>query len=304
MDHIILKFTAEDYVGALEGFLRMHGQPFGDPAGLPLYLAVKRLPTDIEMILDGTGNDAYMGIPLGRTEEICLELPLLRRLALLLPPSISRLLPGEVGCLCERLRRPLREFFVSWKGWSEEEILGLFSLDPRLGHTELSRLSCSFGDLDGTELKTEVLCRIWEPDTAYRKAVQPANYLDLPISYPFADSRLADFFSTLPKALCFRGRVNKVLLREYMSHSLPEQTLAKPKGYFEFDTGPILRVDRTGAARKYVADTMSHRGYAQSVQKVSGIVRRYMRGDSNLRDRVYTLALLSTWLELRSKRVA
>lgn len=249
------------------------------------------------MILDGTGNDAYMGIPLGWDEEVYLDFPPLRYLALLLPSSASRLLPGKVGSLFDRFRKPLRELFVSWQGWSEKEILELFSLDPNLGGTELSRLSGSFRSMNGVELKTEVLCRIWEPDTVYRKAVQPANFLDLPISYPFADSRLAGFFATLPKALCFSGRVNKVLLREYMNRHLPKRIVEKPKGDFEFNPDVLLRLDRHAVLRKYLYDEASDRARIECLGRTIPAVHRYTAGDSDLRSRIFALVLLRVWLE-------
>jgi asparagine synthase (glutamine-hydrolysing) len=300
MDHVVLKFSPGEYADALEDFARVHGQPFGDPAGLPTYLAVKRLPSDIEMVLEGSGNDDYMGSPLDRAEEIYLETPFFRHFAPLLPSSISRLLPGRVGGLVERFRKPLREFYVSWNGWSEKEILELFSIDPRLGETELSRLCSSFADENGVELKTEVLGRIWEPDTAYRKAVQPANYLDLPISYPFADTRLGDFFSTLPKELCFRGRTSKVLLREYMSRYLPRRIVEKPKGSFEFDLGVLLSAEGHAVLQRYLFDRAPDCLKMTYFGRAGNVVRRYMSGESSLRTRIYALVLLNVWLRQHS----
>jgi asparagine synthase (glutamine-hydrolysing) len=304
MDHIVLKFTVDDYVGALEDFLRAHGQPFGDPAGLPAYLAAKSLPPECEAILDGTGSDSYMGVPVTWFDEVYLTLPIVRYFALLLTRCVSDNVQGRVGGLIRRLGKPLREFSVSWDGWSEREIRRLFKMDARLTETELSRLVKlqAAAARHPVEFKTKVMCRIWEPDTVYRKTVQAANYLGLPVGFPLADTRLAGLFATLPDDLRLSRRTNKVLLRAHLSRYLPKRIVEKPKGSFVFSRDVLLRANKHGVLRKYLCDDASVRSGTMRTWQTSAAVRRYVRGDSTMNDRIYALLLLSVWLGQHSRK--
>jgi asparagine synthase (glutamine-hydrolysing) len=301
IEHLTLKFSAKEYLDALGEFVCAHGQPFGDPAGLPTYLAAKSLPTECEAVLDGTGSDSYMGIPVTPIERAYLSLPILRCLSAFLKLCLPDRVQGRAGGLVRRLGKPLREFSVSWAGWSEREIYRLFKVDPQLAETELGQLATSQVARHPVEFKTRVICRIWEPDTAYRKMVQPCNYLGRPVGFPLADTRLAGLFGTLPGNLSISGGTNKVLLRTYLARHLPERIVEKPKGSFEFDTASILHEDRSGEALKYFTAEMPRRQQMRMNNQVSAIIRRHMRGDSSLRDRVYSLAMLNTWFRLQSK---
>jgi asparagine synthase (glutamine-hydrolysing) len=297
IEHVVLKFSADEYAGALADYVRVHGQPFGDPAGLAMYLALKHFPADVEAILDGTGDDAYMGIPLDPVEAIYLRMPFFRRIARAAPEGVLRLLPKRIARGIGRFRKSREERFVSWNGWPESEILARFGLDAALAGTEMSRLSKSPEADEGVEFKTRAICRIWEPEAAYRKSAQPANQLGIPIGFPLADARLVALFSVLPKSLCFQGCTNKVLLREYMARHLPSNIVGKPKGSFEFDTDRFLRDENHLVLRRYLLDGASgccrHAGLAGA----DPIVRSYMRGNPALSCRVFALVLLSVWLE-------
>jgi asparagine synthase (glutamine-hydrolysing) len=237
-----------------------------------------------------------MGIPLDPIERVYLGVPFLRYLVRLLPSWAPYLLPGRIARQIRRFRRPVREFFVSWEGWSEQEIRALFVLDARLEETEMSRLSKSPEAQDGVEFKTRAINRVWATDAPYRKIVQPANYLGIPIGFPLADSRLATFFSTLPEALCFRGRINKILLREYMSRHLPRRIVEKPKGSFVFSKDVLLRANKHAVLRKYLCDDASVRSGTTYIGQTSAAVRRYTEGKSALSGRIYALVLLRVWL--------
>jgi asparagine synthase (glutamine-hydrolysing) len=295
IEHAILKFSADEYASALEDYVRVHGQPFANPAGLPTYLALKHLPAEVETVLDGSGNDAYMGLPLDYAERIYLSSPLLRGIARAIPHGALGLLPGRIGRGIRMLRTPIREIFVMWDGWSEQEIRDLFLLDPKLGQTEMSQLCDSPEAQNGDEFKVRAYCRVWVPANDYPKFARPASYLGIPVCFPFSDSRLVSFFSTLPRSLCLGGGVNKVLLREYMTRHLPRRIVEKPKAGFVFRTDRFLRADNYAVLQRYLYDVTSGSPRMACIEPARDAVRRYLGGEVSLSTRLFALTFLSIW---------
>ncbi|UCG42190.1 MAG: hypothetical protein JSU73_09960 [candidate division WOR-3 bacterium] len=301
IEHLVLKFSQSDYLDALDEFVLVHGQPLGDPAGLPTYLALKNLPSDIDTVLEGSGPEAYMGYTLSRFERLYLSLPLLRYFALQLPSAACSFLPRRLRRQVARFRKPPRELFVSWNGWSERELLKSLGIDANLAHTEMGRLGKSSSSLHPNTFNAQALDRIWASETTFPKLAQPAKYFNVTAGFPFCDSRLASFFSTLPEGLCFTRQSHKIVLREYMSRHLPGRILEKPKGSFNSRVDVLLRAIRTAKLREDVKTAAwSLTGESRSTW-ASAVVRRFLRGGPALSHRIYAMTLLSLWLTQRAK---
>ena len=93
---------------------------------------------------------------------------------------------------------------------------------------------------DWLNVHTEVVCGVWEPHAAYRKAIHFAQAVGRSIRFPFTDNRMAAFVQGLPEQLKFMYGVNKQVLRAYMKQSLHREIVQKPKSGFIFDADKML----------------------------------------------------------------
>jgi len=293
----LLAFSAEQYRAAWPDFIRSLGQPMGDPASLPVFLAMRELGDRYQAYVDGTGNDGYFGIPSTRQEDLAWRLyrrfPFLRGLSLL----NGRLAPHcyTLSVLEHALAGNREEQFVSWKGWTAPELGRLTGFIPDWSGTELYRI---YREVSGPMAhKTRTLCEIWEPEAAYRKTAQSAATHGKAVLYPFLDRDLVRFSASLPAGLKCRGTTNKVLLRSFLADHLPPRALQKPKGAFNFPKSHIL----TGAGHRYLEQYLSRERLAAGglvdPDLATRTVAAYRQGDRGLEDRVWGLLVLHSWFE-------
>lgn len=297
--------TDDELARGIIDFARAQDQPVGDTAALPYYLGMSRLPDDCAVVLDGTGNDYYFGIPSTakglwrykrRIEVQALAGPLW-------PLVLRTMSLGPLGArrLSEFWRRRVEESFVAWDGWSRAELTQLFGRDVSFAGTYLWQLMQGADPAEWLQLHTEVVCSVWEPHAAYRKAIHFAQALGRSIRFPFTDNRLASFVQGLPEQLKYRDGVNKQILRAYMKQSLPREIVEKPKSGFIFD------IDRLLANPIFAwPDELDQAGLLQAMPTwsrapIRELLQRHNECPRDLRwqQRLYALCLLATVLAVK-----
>ena len=302
LDHQCYVPTDEDLARGIVEFSRVQDQPVGDTAALPYFLGMSRLPEDCTVIIDGTGNDYYFGIPSPAKGMWRYQ----RRVALqsALGPAWPALLwardRGPLGTrrLSQFWRRPVEESFVAWEGWDQAELSQLFGRRISFADTYLWQVMRNAAATDWLGLHTEVVCGIWEPHAAYRKAVHFAQALGRSIRFPFTDNRLAQYLQGLPEQLKYRDGINKQILRAYMQRTLPREIVEKPKSGFIFDLDRLF----TNAVFAW-QDELARAGLLRvlptwSQDPVDDLLRRHAESlhDPRWQHRLYALCLLATVL--------
>jgi asparagine synthase (glutamine-hydrolysing) len=245
IDHIRYYPTDDELIQGFYKFTNHLDQPIGDPAAFPYYLGMSQLPDDCMLLLDGTGNDYYFGvssIPRGvwnykRRMAIENNVPkwLWNRILNLMLSSTA-----NMKGLAANWSLPIQESFVAWKGWKQNDLNELFGKQIEFDHTYLWNVMNRRSDLNHIEMETEVICGVWEPHTAYRKAETLARALGKGIRFPFTDNRLAQYVNSLPKELKIKDNVNKQILRAYLKANLPDEIVNKPKMGFIFNLNRLL----------------------------------------------------------------
>lgn len=294
--------TDEDLAHGIVDFARVQDQPVGDTAALPYFLGMARLPDDCTVVIDGTGNDSYFGIPSTAKGVWRYRRRLMLQSALgpLWPAMLWAMSHGPLGArrLGDFWRRPVEESFVAWEGWSETELSRLFGRKISFSDTYLWEVMQKAGPADWLRLHTEVVCGVWEPHAAYRKAVQFAQALGRSIRFPFTDNRLAGYVQALPEQLKYKDGVNKQILRAYMKQTLPREIVEKPKSGFIFDLDRLFTntafawqddLDRAGLLR--VLPSWSREPLGELLRW-----RAESPHDPRWQQRLYALCLLATVL--------
>lgn len=297
--------TQEDLTQGIIEFASVQDQPVGDIAALPYFLGISRLPEDCTVVLDGTGNDYYFGIP--STSKGLWWYKRRRDIQAVVGPLwpifVKTMSIGPLGArrLSEIWRRPVEETFVSWEGWSSIELQRLCGRDISFADTYLWHVMRQADPADWLKVLTEVICSIWEPHSAYRKAVHFAQALGKSIRFPFTDNRLASYIQGLPEQLKFKNGVNKQILRAYMKKNLPREIVEKPKSGFIFDINQLFVNPKYRWHEELYRAGLLRALPTWSQQPIDDLMTQYKRspGDPRWQQRLYALSLLATVLAVR-----
>lgn len=300
LSHRCLTFTAAEYLKYFPDFIRSMGQPLGDPAALPIYAAMRAIAGDYDILLDGTGNDRYFGIPTTWQEDFAWYMNRIMPGLHLLPWHIilESIQSYSLSSILRHIGRSREEQFVSWNGWSSEEINDLTGSTPAWCETPLYDLYTKVGS--SMDHKTQTLCVVWEPEAAYRKTVQMAESFGRIVRYPFRDMNLVRWGVALPTSLKHRGRVNKIILRAFLEKHLPSEIVTKRKGAFVFPKEYILATDNYKVLNMFLSPERLRVHAIVDPQYVIPYLKRYQQGDKTVEDRIWALLLLHAWLEYSS----
>lgn len=291
------KFSRETYLRNWHGFVSCLGQPFGDCAAFPVYVAIREMVGLFDIFLDGTGNDSCLGITTTWHEDLVWHLhrllPRLHRLPWRFVPKEGSY---KLGILARSLGKPREEQFVSWNGWTTEEIEMLTGRRPNWENTSLYRSYLSSSS--PMVYKTLTLCKIWEPEAAYRKVVQVANTAGKLVRYPYLDRDLISFSRSLPTVYKYDKRVNKIIIRDLLEKYLPPRIMNKPKGYFIFPKEYILSSRNYENLHVFLSSECIEKHAWVDESIVKKYANQYMKGDDSLKDRIWALVILHAWAEI------
>lgn len=294
----LLRFTEKEYFELWPEVVEALGQPMGDFAVLPVYAAIRKLRNEIDIFWEGSGSDPPFGSPVTREEEwgwiLNRRLPLLKALPWESFPLGFSYTTDKLGSI---LGRPRQEQFVSWNGWSAEEIIHLTGRSLNFSESTLYKLYAECQT--PIEHKSRTLEEIWAPNAAYRKIGQSANMQGCLVRFPFLDKKLMHFTRNLPENKRYLDRQSKILIRDVLARHLPENILSKRKGSFIFPKRFILNGRNFEYLRIYLSDNVMKQHGIVDYKVANRYVNEYMQGNQSLEDRIWVLLMLHTWLERR-----
>jgi asparagine synthase (glutamine-hydrolysing) len=285
-------------MAAVKTLATCQDQPFGDPASLPLPLAIRRFPDDVSVILDGTGNDYYFGF-VKRHAAYRLRAVLQRIIPRTLWPVFVYALrsfgPQALRNATVRWERPLEDTVVHWNGWTQEELSRLWQRNISFVDTLLWRRMREGSSKDIVVLQTEIYGGIWEPHADIRKTLHLGHEAGKAVRFPFIDNRLAQFVNTLPQELQFQGQTNKILLRYYLAKHLPDELIEKRKGYFSVNLNSVLCYrDGIWLSSLQEAGLLRIRSdWTDSV--LEELLSCYKEDPDRWAHKLYALCLIATW---------
>ncbi len=210
--------------------------PIGDQAFFAYVAAIKAITGLVSdetriLIIDGMGNDVYMGHVPGKRERTLCKLPRFRNLH---EDLISRSYSSDyIHYALETIGRPPYARMFSGVGFAQS--------DPAI-----------FGDFDkvykanrGNVVLRRALLRggIFDIDCCMRKGVLAARTVpNVEVVYPFFDLPLIHLFSQLSDPMCYDAKksINKIPLRNFLDkRGLSTQYVDCEKGSFRFNLDEI-----------------------------------------------------------------
>ena len=220
--------------------------PIADPAFFAYVRAVKEINDRLGngdarrvRLLDGMGNDSYMGHISPHRERRLTELPRLGFLSegLISAASFNQVLHYGLETLFAP--RPERHFSGAF-----------FAVDEGPISADVGRI---FDQYAPTVWERRSLLRgaIFDIDCCMRKGMVAAA-LDprIDMAYPFLDPKLIKLFETIPAPIAFdfENVINKLLLRRWLSQKeVNSQFISSAKGSFRFTLDELPEIYRTSS---------------------------------------------------------
>ncbi len=271
-DHHEVRISGDGLMDVVARLVRCHDEPFGDPAGIPLYMLCEQLRGSVKVVLQGDGGDEVFG---GYPRYVYMAhvrvLRALSRSTRWLHP-VPRHLPGRrelrafraVGtyahdaparCMAQLVstelpHRPPNRIFSA----GVRELLR--GTDPLKRYRELAAL-VSGSDPVKRMLTTD--SSIILPDVYFAKVDRAAMAHGIEVRVPMVARRLAAYAFGLPSAYKVRGRQKKRVLRQALRGIVPDAILDRPKTGFGVPMNRWLRTSLLDDMKSVLLDAEMQR---------------------------------------------
>ena len=270
-DHheVVLQPASVDTIPQLVGHF---GEPFADPAALPMYFVSQLAREHVKVALSGDGADElFLGYTYFRGLEVTRRLQGLPGWARRgLVRSGEDLLGTRLAARSARADRfgrrlaasglSLPEAFlrkISLDGaesaricLAQDVVRALEARPPLAPYGRAWREYRGRGAGDALETLAYGQMKVSLPDDMLCKVDRMSMAHSLEVRVPFLDQALVEYVSSLPMAQRFPGRRLKGLLREALRDTLPGDVLDRPKHGFTVPLPAWFRGDLVGYARE------------------------------------------------------
>lgn len=299
-----------DLVQTLRTLVYHYDEPFGDPAGFPLYLLSRFAREHVKVVLAGDGGDELFGgyrrYAMDRMASLYQCLPAVLTGKLL--PSLAERLPRM-----RRIKRTLATLPISdaprrYASWlvcftpeMQHELLAagirdeIQDYDPAWQYPQYyHRLNGSTANdhlnrLMYTDVKT------WLADTYMEKADKATMACSLEARLPFLDHRLVELAFQIPGRFKIHGRSMKAVLKRAVRDLVPAEVLSRSKRGFAVPLDPWFR----GHLKDFTFDVLldertKRRGYFNT-EVVERLWREHVEGRHVRAEQLWLLLNFELW---------
>ncbi len=303
--HHCLMLAPDDVLPALERWVDVFDEPFGDQAALPTMLLAQYARRLVTVVLTGEGADEVFGgysNYVKRLKEERLTRVLGARgspfpwLARGLPPRVAR--DRIVKAATEpRSRRytTIPNIFDSLL--RDEYFTPVFASSARARIADDAERF--YNDCDSPEYLDHLLnidARLWLPDDLLAKVDRATMAFSLEARVPYLDHELYGWCARLPASLKVRGNERKRILKSLAERYLPRDIVHREKQGFMMPLERWLAHD----LRADVAQTLGPHGFARRglmrPKVIARLVSEHASGRRNHAMRLWVLLILERWL--------
>ncbi|WP_353807073.1 asparagine synthase (glutamine-hydrolyzing) [Mesorhizobium sp.] len=257
-DHCELVIEADDLIDHLPKLIRHLGAPVSQSSDIPIYLMSARASQDVKMVLTGEGADEILGgYPKHRAESLAgiyrSLVPALLHNNVLAP--LIRAMPGASAKFDTFARsageRDFATRMISWFGAMTAREHGRLIGAPANCRNERNDFPFS-SSAKASHLRRALFFdqTSWLPDNLLERGDRMMMAGSIEGRMPFLDRDLVAFVSKLPDRYKVGWRKGKLILRNSMANTLPEEILNRRKVGFKVPVAEWFR----GSMRNYVDD--------------------------------------------------
>lgn len=276
-DHYELEVGHRDLVDTLQTLVYHYDEPFGDPAGFPVYLLSRFARQHVKVVLTGDGGDELFGgyrrYAADRAAHLYQRLP---------GPVTERLVPALAARLprSRRVKRmaatlPIRDPGRRYAAWllvfspeMQAELLAPEVLESVAGHDPAADYPRYYASLNGDTAADHlnrllyVDLKTWLADDYLEKTDKATMARSLEARLPLLDHRLVELAFAIPGRYKIRGLSLKRVLKRAVRGLVPEEVLQRPKHGFSVPTDDWFRGELKSFAFEVLTDQRTRqRGY-------------------------------------------
>ncbi len=292
-EHHELHVGHVDLVKVLRTLVYHYDEPFGDPAGFPVYLLSRFAREHVKVVLTGDGGDelfgGYVRYAIDQLGSFYGRLPGVLTRGLV--PAVVNRLPRLRGVKMLARIMPVADPARRYAAWLEYFTP---ALRAELLHPEVA---AAVGDYDPAwqypryynglngATAADHLNRMMYADL---KTLMVDGYLEktdkasmacsLEARLPLLDHRLVELAFQVPGRFKVRGRSTKLVLKRALSPLLPADVLTKPKQGFGVPLDPWFRGDLKDFTFEVLLDARARRRGYFNADVVERLWREHVRG--------------------------
>ena len=303
--HHCLMVSPDDVLPALDRWVNVFDEPFGDQAALPTMLLAQYARREVTVVLTGEGADEVFGGYSNYVKRLSEEritgvlgapgspLPaLLRRL----PPRIARdrILKATAQPRARRYSTIPNIFDVLLRG---EYFTPAFAAAARGGVAD--RAEVFYAECDSPDYLDHLLdidARLWLPDDLLAKVDRATMAFSLEARVPYLDHEFYGWCARLDPALKVNGRTTKFILKALAERYLPRDIVHRKKQGF------MMPLERW-LAKELKPDIESALGRAGLARRglirpeaIERLIAEHASGRKNHAMRLWVLLILERWL--------
>ncbi len=301
-----------DAVSAVDDFLNMYDEPFGDSSAIATYLICKAARQSVTVALGGDGGDeVFGGYDRYRALLISQSMGNAGYLATKILASLAR--PFARGTERSRLRRLIRfadalpypysqQYFMHRSLFSTSDLTLLLSEDfaqkvnlnsPCERFMELYEASQFESEVPRAQMH-DLLTYL--PDDLLVKTDIASMAASLELRSPFLDHDLVNLGLSLPVDKKVSRQQGKLILRQAFADILPAEIIAAPKRGFGLPLARWLRGDLLPMLKDVLLGPELRREAIFRTESLAGLINDHVGGRDDHSHRLWALLVLGRWL--------
>ncbi|MEZ5902373.1 MAG: asparagine synthase (glutamine-hydrolyzing) [Alphaproteobacteria bacterium] len=256
-DHQEFYIQPQDALDVIPEMSDIYDEPFADSSQIPTFLVSEMARQEVTVVLTGDGGDEILGgydrhTKLSAVWSVMKWMPQPVRQAFYaaiktVPDFYINQFTPENPNFAAQVKRTFRAlghkdtqkiYEALLTHWSSKKQVVLNGVAPL---SDLDQPSKWPQNLNFVDSMIYADLKIYRPHDLMVKTDRASMAVGLEARAPLMDYRLAEYCWTLPHAMKIRGKQGKYLLRQVLSHHVPESLYDRPKMGFSVPIGDWLR---------------------------------------------------------------
>jgi asparagine synthase (glutamine-hydrolysing) len=295
----------DDVLPALERWVGVFDEPFGDQAALPTMLLAEYARREVTVVLTGEGADevfaGYSNYAKRIAEErltryLGAEGSPFRALARALPPRLAR------DRIVKAALEPLARRYATIPNIFDSLLRGEYFTAPFATAAQAriaDRAEAFYDECDSPEYLDRLLdidARLWLPDDLLAKVDRATMAFSLEARVPYLDHNLYGWCARLPASMKLAGNERKHLLKRLAERYLPGDIVHREKQGFMMPLNRWLaRELEADVSRALGPQGLARRGLLRP-EAIARLVAEHRSGRKNHAMRLWVLLILEYWL--------